>query len=282
MKDLNGRKPPWRGESESALEKIVRLYDPAAAPEAEQLGNRRDNRRYARTILALLGKPEGKRILFLGMGQEEAAILLARRGARVEYVTWSEKALAFAGRAVLPDYPEVAAQVAFRLADPRAWQGPVRERDCIVIMKAAKQLSPPEFETLLRCLLGDGAATPDLILHTSPNALLMAPAFFLARLIGGRRRWKSLAYGLKGHSYFGWRRLLRGLGRPFRISVEKQPAFFSRQVIHQPGVSPLLQRAALWVDRVLDSPPAVRLSRCRPVRPFLGTDLWALVGEREP
>jgi hypothetical protein len=266
----------------SAFDKIRIFHDPADAPKAEQHSNRLDNRHYAKKIMEMAGSVKGKTILFLGMGQEEAAYLLAERGASVVYGTWSEKALAFAQKTVTPDYAPVAGRVVFRLVDPRLPEGFAGSYDVIVVMKAAKQLRPGEFAGLMRSFVGKPLAEPRIVLHTSPNAALTGPAFFLARIVSGRRRWKSRQYGFREQSYFSWRRMLVQLGRPYILMTERQPRFFSRQVLYQTGMSGFIRRMAILADRILDSAPMLRLRGHSVLSPFLSTDLWAVVGELDP
>jgi len=265
----------------SALDQICQTYDPAFAPEAERREIRRDNRHYAVKILKLAGNIRHKKILFLGMGQEEAACLLARGDAAVVYGTWSEKTLFYARKTVLADYADVLDRVTFQLVDPRSLRGVKGDYDCVVVMKAAKQMLPGDFAGLLSELLVMSQKAPTVIVHTSPNAALTGPAFYFAGIACGKRRWKSRTYGLNEYHYYSWKRMLEKLGRTWAIVPDKQPRFFSRQVIHQEGMSLSIVQAALLLDWILDSTPLSTLSRSRFFAPLLATDLWAVIGAQQ-
>jgi ubiquinone/menaquinone biosynthesis C-methylase UbiE len=221
--------------------------------------------------LALFAPQEGEVILDAGCGRGEFLLACARLGARVAGLDYSEAAVQLS-RETLADVPGAD----IRHGDVTALPWPDESFDRIVFADVIEHLDPDQAEAALaelhRVLKPGGL----LLLHTAPNRLFLEFTWPLIRPV-----LRVLGRGTAVDDLDSW---IEGAAR---YHVNEQTVFSLRRSLRSVG----FRQPRVWIDpdvlregehRLtdnLDDMPVMRLgarlAALRPVRLFLGNDLFA-------
>lgn len=224
----------------------------------------------------LLAPRSGLRILDAGCGRGEVLLACARRGAEVAGVDYSGAAIEIT-RETLSEFPEADLRVGDVTALP--WEDDAFDR--VQFSDVIEHLDPPQTVPALsefhRVLRPGGY----LLVHTAPNRLFMDVGWPLVRpalrvlghreVVEGVDAWFRLAegYHVNEQSLHSLRRALReaGFSAP-RVWID--PDVMRSGNYHL--ISGLERGAMMGVAR--------RLAALRPVRLFLGNDVFSLAEKR--
>jgi ubiquinone/menaquinone biosynthesis C-methylase UbiE len=219
----------------------------------------------------LLDPKPGMHVLDAGCGRGETALALARQGARISGLDYSEAAVELT-REVLADYPDSDIRVGSVTDLP--W--PDETFDRIQFSDVIEHLDPPQTVPALREFRRVLKPGGFVLVHTAPNLLFMRYGWPAARpfvkLAGHREiadrvdHWFEIAeeYHVNEQSVFTLRRSMREAGFP-KPHVWIDPDVLRGGQFHllEGFESPLVSLAK-------------RVAGARPVRLFLGNDVLAV------
>jgi ubiquinone/menaquinone biosynthesis C-methylase UbiE len=218
-----------------------------------------------------LGPRPGMRILDAGCGRGETLLACARAGAEVAGIDYSEAAVEIT-RETLAEYPDAD----IRVGDVTALPWPDNSFDRVQNSDVIEHLDPPQTVPALsefRRVLKPGGF---LLLHTAPNRLFMDVSWPVIRpvlsglghtdVVKDMEEWFDVAenYHVNEQSVYSLRRAMKDAG------------FSDPRVWIDPDV---LRSGNYRYTNSLDGPlvrTATRLAALRPLRLFLGNDVFAL------
>jgi ubiquinone/menaquinone biosynthesis C-methylase UbiE len=224
----------------------------------------------AKQVQRLAPEP-GMRILDAGCGRGETLLACARLGAEVAGIDYSETAVELT-REVLSDFPGAD----IRVGDVTALPWPDDSFDRIQFSDVIEHLDPPQTVPALaefRRVLKPGGY---LLVHTAPNRLFMNVGWPVVRPM-----LRAIGKGKVAHRVDEW------FGIAEEYHVNEQSVFTMRRALREAG----FEQMEVWIDpdvlrsgqyhllNGFDGPlirVAQRVAALRPVRTFLGNDVFGL------
>lgn len=226
--------------------------------------------------LAVAEIENSQRILDLGTGRGEIAVLCAEKGAKVSAVDYSIDSIStardFASKNLSPDKFR---EIDFTVMDAKRLDFPDQYFDRVFFLEILEHLYPEELKVVLseiRRVLKTGGK---LIISTGPNSLLIKPLILLGSLLTGRESWPSRTYHVNEQNYFGLKKLLWEAGFHPAIKVEHGRNWLYGQIYEQ-SISPAVKLAARIVNWLFDSSPFYFVRRLPLINRFLGTHFLCL------
>lgn len=224
--------------------------------------------------LALLGITPGQRLLDAGCGRGEVLLAAANRGARVAGIDYSEAAVEIAGETLSSvDGADI------RHGDVTALPWPDASFDRVLLADVIEHLDPDQMRAAVRELHRVLRPGGRVLVHTAPNRLFTDYLWPVARPL-----LRAVGHGEAAR------------GMDFWIQDTRDHGHVNEMTLH--GMRRALGRAGFadvrtWIDpnvlrvgrdhhltRSMESSPAMqlagRVAGLRPLRLFLGNDLYAI------
>lgn len=220
--------------------------------------------------LGLLDQGGKVNILDIGCGRGEIVYLCALKGYRSFGVDFSEAAVKISKNLVasLPERYKSNARIQKMNAKNLEFKDDTF--DVVFMLDIVEHLYPWELKAALaeacRVLKPGG----ELIIHTTPNKLLMRPVRFLASLVGVVLR--SDKFHINEQSLFSLKDYLASDFTIKKLWIEKVKNYWSDGV---PERGPGIKFTARIVDLLMDNPLSEFLISRTFLRLYLGTDIWA-------
>ena len=221
------------------------------------------------------------RILDLGTGRGEIAVLCAERGSNVSAVDYSSYSISTAKDFAAKNLsPEKFRKIDFTVMDAKHLDFPNQNFDRVFFLEILEHLYPEELKIVLleiRRVLKTGG---QLIISTGPNSLLIKPLILLGSLLTGRKAWPSRTYHVNEQNYFGLKTLLSGAGFRPMIKVEHGKNWLYGQIYEQ-SINPAVKLVARIANWLFDSSPFYFVRRLPLINRFLGTHFLCLCVKEE-
>lgn len=218
---------------------------------------------------------KGMKVLDMGCGRGELALMCAEAGCDVWAIDYSEEALGVATEHLRKDAkPEVAKRILLHRMNAKSLALPSRFFDRVFMIDVVEHLYPEELDQAIMELRRVTRPGGRIVVHTAPNAWLIRPIYLVAGLLF---RWKRHPYHVNEQSYLSLYRNLGRIGGRTRVRISKTSGFFKLGVGPKTSRSSLVGRVARLMDAIVDRPLARALICQSPLKLVLGTDLWATV-----
>lgn len=219
-----------------------------------------------------LAKPiKNGNILDVGCGRGEIVYLGALNGYRTVGIDYSDSAIKMSRDILRSLPPKYQKNASLKKMNAKKLRFKDNSADVIFMLDIVEHLYKWELEKVIeeswRVLKPDG----QLIIHTSPNKLLMGPVRFLAHSVGVKLR--SEEFHINEQSVFSLRAYLKKSFNVQRIWIEKDKKYWSNGT---PERGPGIRSIAKMVDGLVDNFLSDFVIRKTFLRFLLGTDIWVI------
>ncbi|MFC1790646.1 methyltransferase domain-containing protein [Patescibacteria group bacterium] len=225
--------------------------------------------------LKLMNLKKGMNVLDVGAGRGELAIRCAQKGAEVKAIDYSRAAVEIAKGNLRVADKGTASRIVFKKMNAKKLIYPDKYFDIVFMGDVVEHLYPEElrqvFLEIKRVLRSGGK----VIIRTSPNAWLIKPLYFFARIFFPW--WKKHGMHVNEQSFFSLHRNLKLFQGKTRVFFRPRKNTFSGAVCGFEKVPSRTARLAGRLDKLFDNEVISFLIYQTPLVLFLGVNLWAVV-----
>jgi len=226
--------------------------------------------------LDFAGLQKGDKVLDVGCGRGELVYLCALKGCECLGVDFSSTAVELSKNLLASLPPEAQKKARVLKRDAKNLGLDSRSFDIVFMLDIVEHLYPGELKAALaecfRVLKPGGR----LLIYTSPNKISLAPARFLAHLVGVSLR--SDGFHVNEQSFFGLKNYLASDFTVKKFWMQKHRNYWFNGVPERGAVIKLVARI---LDGLLDNPLSEFLITRTFLKYFLGTGIWIVASPKK-
>lgn len=219
----------------------------------------------------LVGKIKGKKILDVGCGRGEFVRLCATKGALAFGIDYSAAAIKMARQMIKTSPVKNRRMMSFKRMEAKKIDYKDNFFDLVTMIDLVEHLYDWELEKVFdeawRVLKPGGR----LIVHTSPNKILIQPARALAKIFG--KKLKSEEFHINEQSVFSLKKHLEKKFVIQTIQVDRETGFWSANCQNW---NLAVRTIARTLDFFVDNSLSKFIIRITPLKIILGTSIWAV------